>query len=1021
MTKPRLSDAAVSAPDAAGRASASPNGRSAGSGFQLVSDRPVPLLNLNLQHYRHPSGAVHFHLANEDEHRAFNLAFRTLPDDSTGLPHILEHLALCGSDRFPVRDPFFMMIRRSLNTFMNAMTGSDMTYYPFASQVEKDFFNLLSIYLDATFAPRLEALDFAQEGWRLEPKDAADADPRPADWQFKGVVYNEMKGARGNTDALVFEAMGQSLAPDTPYRFDSGGDPEVIPELVHADLVDFHARHYAAANACFVTYGRLDPIDLQARFAPYLAAQPGESASLPPLQAQLDVPQSVEVPVPLESGQDPRDVSLVRLAWLWGESSSLRESLLGELLDMLLLGHAGAPLRLALESSGLGRALAWSGFHSIGRNGMFSAGLKGVDPKDHDALPPLVLQVLEGIAGEGFAEGEVEAALHQLELGRRNISGDRFPFGLELAMRTVEAWRTGEDALGFLDMESALEELRRDALAPGFWQSMIRQRLLENPHRVFLRAQPDPDFNQAQNEAEQKRLDARVAAMDAGERERLLRAAADLAKRQAQLDDPSVLPDLELSDVPAVLRWAEPEAADAGLCRFDMGTNGILHQLVALPLGGLDAEEVMLLPLLTRAIGELGVGKLDYRQQAARLNAICGGIGAWSDLRGRPDELGRMQGWLFLEVSGLARRESEWAGLLSETLLQQRFDEQDRLRELLEQSLAGLQQRVNHSGHEMAQTAAARGFGGAAGLSHELGGLGRLAWLKAFERGARADASSIADLGQRLEALLVKIRQAPLRLALIGDAVAEPAVLTNLDRAWEGFERQSGAPDQAPAGNGSHEALDSGSGGASSSAAGAATIPAPAAFDTRPLAYTTATQVNYCALAFATVPHAHPDSAALAVAARYLSNNFLHGRLREQGGAYGGRAGFGSQSGLFGLTSYRDPRLAATFADMREGLGWMKTAEDDGRLLKEAILGVIGGMDRPASPSGEGRRRFVADLFDFGPERINDYRQRVLATTSEELRRVTADWLPADGGSAAVITSEAMIAASGLDWEREAI
>jgi Zn-dependent M16 (insulinase) family peptidase len=1007
VTIPTLSTAARSE-----AAAADPAGASTGSGFRLVSDRPVPLLGLNLQHYRHPSGAEHFHLANEDEHRAFNVAFRTLPDDSTGLPHILEHLALCGSDRYPVRDPFFMMIRRSLNTFMNAMTGSDMTYYPFASQVEKDFFNLLSIYLDATFAPRLEALDFAQEGWRLEPKDAAQRDPAPADWEFKGVVYNEMKGARGNTDALVFEAMGASLAPDTPYRFDSGGDPEVIPELVHADLVDFHARHYAAANACFVTYGRLDPLDLQSRFAPYLAARPGEPIALPPLQPRLDEAQTVDVPVPLEAGQDPRDVSLVRLAWLWGDSSSLRESLLGELLDMLLLGHAAAPLRLALESSGLGRALAWSGFHGIGRNGLFSAGLKGVDPKDYEALPPLVLGVLEEIAGDGFAEGEVEAALHQLELGRRNISGDRFPFGLELAMRTVEAWRTGEDALGFLDMESDLEALRQDALAPAFWQSLIRERLLDNPHRVFLRAQPDPNFNQAQNDAEKARLDARVAALDEKQRAGLLLATANLAARQAQIDDASVLPDLELSDVPAVLRWAEPEAAAPGLTRFDLGTNGILHQVVALPLGGLDAEEVMLLPLLTRAIGELGVGKRDYRQQAARLNALCGGIGAWSDLRGHADELGRMQGWLFLEVSGLARRESEWAGLLAETLRQQRFDEQDRLRELLEQSLAGLQQRVNHSGHEMAQTAAARGFGGAAGLSHELGGLGRLAWLKAFERGARADASSIAALGQRLEALLIKIRQAPLRLALIGDAVAEPAVLANLDRAWEGFERQTGA-----AGSDSEASAGAGVG----VGAGVAAIPAPSAFDTRPLAYTTATQVNYCALAFPTVPHAHPDSAALAVAARYLSNNFLHGRLREQGGAYGGRAGFGGKSGLFGITSYRDPRLAATFADMREGLRWMTTAEDDPRLLKEAILGVIGGMDRPASPSGEGRKRFVADLFDFGPERINDYRQRVLATRSEDLRRVTADWLPADGGSSAVITSEAMIAASGLDWEREAI
>lgn len=207
-------------------AAASP---SAAASWTLLSERPVPLLRLSLQHYRHDTGAEHFHLAADDAHCAFTVSFRTVPDDSTGLPHILEHLVLCGSERYPVRDPFFMMLRRSLNTFMNAMTGGDCTYYPFASEVAKDFDNLLSIYLDATFRPNLDPLDFAQEGFRLEPTDAVQREPGPTDWAFKGVVYNEMKGALGNSDAQLWIAHGERLFPDTPYRHESGGDPAVIP------------------------------------------------------------------------------------------------------------------------------------------------------------------------------------------------------------------------------------------------------------------------------------------------------------------------------------------------------------------------------------------------------------------------------------------------------------------------------------------------------------------------------------------------------------------------------------------------------------------------------------------------------------------------------------------------------------------------------------------------------------------------------------------------------------------------
>ncbi len=993
----------------AGRAPVPTNGTAAPAdplGWRLVSARPVPVLRLTLEHYRHATGADHYHLACDDEHRAFSVRFRTIPTDSTGLPHILEHVVLCGSQRYPVRDPFFNMLRRSLNTFMNAMTGSDGTYYPFATQVEKDFDNLLGIYLDAAFRPILDRLDFNQEGFRLEPVDDEDDDPAasgaaagadPDGWAFKGIVYNEMKGARANADSQVYQAMTHALVPATPYRFDSGGDPAEIPALRHADLVAFHRQHYAAANACFATYGKLDVAALHARFTPYLVDRPGLPIELPAPQPPLASPATLDVPVPLEAEQDPRDVTVARLAWLWHAPMDLPEMLLGDLVDHLLLGHAGAPLRRALESSGLGRALGWSGYGDIGRNGLFMAALKGMDPADYPRFEPLVMGCLAEVASAGFDPAEVQAALHQLELSRRTISGDRFPFGLELGMRVHEAWGLGLDPLGFLDMEAELARLAEVATAPGFLEGVVRARLIDNPHRALILARPDAEFNAREAAAEQARLAARVTALDGSARADLVADAAALAERQAHADDPSVLPDLDLADIPAAQHWASGTTPRAGLSVFETGTNGILHQVAALPLGGLSEDEVRLLPLLTATVGALGIGDLDYARHAARLNAVCGGISAWADLRAPRGDHHAVEGHLFFEVSGLARKGPEHAGLIRETLAGQRFDEHARLREIVERSLAGLQQRVEWAGHGLASQAAARGFGGQAGLWHGLDGLGRLAWLKQLDQRIRAGEPAVAELAADLAALWARLRGRPARIALIGDAAGDAARQAEALRAWDGWALAEGfGPDDRR-------------------------VPAPAPFDAAPVAYTTATQVNHCAMAFPTVGFEHPDAAPLAVGARYVTWNYLHPRIREQGGAYGGGASCDTQAGTFSLTSYRDPRLAATLDDMAAGVRWLAGIDDDERLLREAILDHIGTLDRPRSPAGEGRRRFVGDLVGYGPDTINDYRRRVLAVTPAAIRAAAERWLQPERAARAVVSSEALVAAAELGWETVAL
>ncbi len=941
--------------------------------FTRSSRIAVPSLALDLETWRHPCGTVHFHLACSDEHRAFTVAFRTPPADSSGLPHILEHTTLCGSQRYPVRDPFFNMLRRSLQTFMNAMTFPDLTAYPFATQVAKDWRNLLDVYLDAVFAPVLHPLDFAQEGHRLTPTGDT--------WERQGVVFNEMKGAMDSTDAQLEAVAAAALFPATIYAHNSGGEPSVIPQLTHADLVAFHRRCYRPANAVFITYGNGDPVELHRALEPYLR-DPGSALPSPAVQAPLTAPQERDVAVPWAAGQDELDVSTTAVTWAWGDVSSIDEVLTAELLDRLLLGHAGAPLRHALESSALGRSVGSSGYGASYRNGQFTIELDGIPADDYAKLPELADNVLRGVVNDGFPAAEVAAALHQVELARREIHGDHYPYGLELCFRVLTPWNLGVDPMPFLDQGPAIIRLQERAAQPGWLAGEIQRRFLDHPHRLWVRAVPDQSWHERRQQDETAQTVAAVAKLDAAGIERLRAEAAALATRQTTKDDPSILPDLELSDVPRERRWVSGTPR-GGTTVFKAGTNGLLHLVAAMPLPVLTPRELDLLPLATHCLSSLGVGDRGYAQWAAHLNAVCGGIGVWSDFSTDIDDVSRTRAWLFAEVKGLAARQSEFLPLLHDAFAHLRSDEHERLTELVDQALSSLQDRVTRAGSQLAGRAAVRGFGGAAGISHRISGLGRLAWLK--ETSDVVEQLGAGGLASEIAAVVRKLGQADPQLALIGDAAERDEVIAAARTSWP---------------ISTHAPLPG--------------FVAPAAVVVPPTAFTTATAVNYCALAFPVVPLGHADAAALSVAGRVLTHQVLHPKLREQGGAYGGGASYQGGSATFTLTSYRDPRLEATYVDMRDSLRWLRTCPDDPRLMKEAILGVLASLDAPGSPAGECRARFSGDLKGVVPARLDAYRAAILRVTGAEVRAAAERHLHPDGGVQAVICGTE--AAIRLGW-----
>ena len=946
--------------------------------FQHLRSTRVDSLNLTVEEYRHgPTGARHVHLAAADTNNAFLVAFLTVPQDSTGVAHILEHTALCGSRRFPVRDPFFMMTRRSLNTFMNAFTGADWTAYPFATQNAKDFDNLLQVYLDAAFFPRLAELDFTQEGHRVE--FAVPQDPS-SPLLLKGVVYNEMKGAMSAPTTQLWHALQERLFPTTTYHWNSGGDPERIPDLTWEGLRAFHATHYHPSNAVFMTYGDMPALAHQRRFeALALAGFEARPVRFSvPDERRLQSPIRVETAYAVDPSEPTRDRTHIVLGWLLDRVTDVRSILHAHLLSGVLLDNSASPLRHALETTDLGRSPSEiCGLDDSTREASFACGLEGSSPERAEAVEELVLGVLRRVADEGVPAEHVESVLHQLELSQREIRGGHVPYGLRLMVNVLGPTLHGGDPADLLHIDPALEELRAATRDPAFIRDLVRTRLLENPHRVRVVMRPDPELSARRERQEAERLAAMRAGLDESGARRVVERAAALLERQRAQDDPDLLPRVGLADVPADLPIPTGQGAPvAGLPAhwYVRGTNGLVYVQVVADLPDLSPEDTDRLPLLCDWVTEVGCGGRDYRATQAWQAAVTGGISADASVRASVSATDRARGLFVLSGKALARNADGLAEVLRETFQRARFDEREWLRELVAQSRAEREQAVVGHGHVLAISAASAGASPVGRLVHRWDGLLGLQRLKALDDALDRE-EALVELGESLARLRDRLIEVPFRLLVVSEASRQDALREALEGRWGDLPRPAGA---------SGFALES--------------APSPVREG-----WAVPSQVSFCARAYPTVPADHPDAPVLAVLGHFLTNGFLHRKVREEGGAYGVGSGWDSDTGTFRFFSYRDPRLAETLEDFDAALDWLAGGAHEARQVEEAVLGVVGAIDRPESPAGEAVKAYFGELHGRSPEQRRRFRSRVLAVTLDDLQRVGAAWLDPARASTAVV------------------
>ncbi|MFV5516950.1 insulinase family protein [Acinetobacter gerneri] len=943
--------------------------------FQLVRQHHVEALDILVSEFKHKvTGAIHYHLATEHDENVFLVAFRTQPMDSKGEAHILEHTALCGSEKFPVRDPFFLMIRRSLNTFMNAFTAADWTAYPFATQNKKDFQNLLSVYLDAAFAANLNPLDFAQEGIRIELEN-----DQPV---YKGVVFNEMKGAMSSPSDQLYHQLAYHLFPETTYHYNSGGDPKDIPDLTYEELVSFYKSHYHPSNAVFMTFGNEPAYNLQEQFEKLALSkfQKGETI-YSKAEKRLTAPKEVTETYAVDS-EDLKDKTYHILSWLLPESSNIKLRLGMRLVEGILLENSASPLRHYLETCGYAQSTGpIMGVDDSNFEMTFYCGVQGSNPEHSETFKNGVLNILKDVASKPVDTEIVDAILHQIELHQREINGDGTPYGLTLILNGLGSAIHHSDPIHVWDVDSAIDQVKEELKDPMWLSNLIQTYLLDNPHRVQMTLVPDATKSAQETADEQARLAKIGESLTESDKTEIKAQTQALKVRQETEDDLDILPKVGLEDIPAEmaivqgqLREIISNGVDTPLNLYHAGTNGIYYQQVVIKI----PDAIVKSPyfnLLSILMGEVGAGEYSYLQLQQLQTAVSGGLGMGASLRSKVDDKNQISSWLTLTTKSLTHN-FEAIRLLKLAFEQLRFDEKDRIIELLQQRKTRWASRLSGAGHSYAMQVSSRNMSALANRDYHNTGLGALNWLGSLIAKIENDDALYAEFIQELQAIHRALLLAPKQFLLVCEEHQSERLIEEVQTVWD-----------------------------------------KVTVDTSPLYLTEVAQENsdkdqawliqanvqFCASSYPAVEVAHPDAAPLMVLAGYLRNGFLHSAIREKGGAYGGGATYDGNACAFRFYSYRDPRLAETFNDFEASIAWLLNTEQKPYQLEESILGLISGMDKPGSPAGEAITACYALLHDRTPAFRKLLRERILNVTLDDLKRVAKTYLIDQQASKAVV------------------
>lgn len=924
--------------------------------FELRQSRAVPGIQATFEEYEHETGLRHAHVRRQDNERGFMLVFPTPPGNDRGIPHILEHLALAGSERYPIRNPFFSMLRRSTASFINAMTGETFTMYPFATTNENDYWNLMAVYSDATFFPNLDRLDFMQEGWR----DTIDESGKLS---VAGVVYNEMLGALNARDARLEIEVDRLWSAGQPNAFVSGGEPLAIPSLSHEELKQFHAEHYHPSRAVLLTYGNFDAIEAQARIQEMVLSR-REWEKFPPIvpvPRQAPATKLAVVSVPQEGEGNEHS-----LTFLWQlENANPVDRLMISAMNNLVLGQGG-PLGTLLESSDFCRP-GQVVFGNEDDHAVLRIELHGLAPEDIQRGHDLVKQAIGLAIAEDHSPQQVEATLRDFEFNERNPGGKMFgmPFGiakLYIAGRNIVA---GRDGISAFDNSATLDQLHEQLRIPGAVSRWLSANI-DRPADLCIHGEPDPDF--ATRYAEHLAAVAR-SHEDALTPERRAQIIADgkaLVDRQAIPSDLSCLPGLVVEDLSLAPRELLPLEFVAGNANTpaELGvkvpSNGQVYLGVSLDISGVPVEDFKWVDLMVDLAPSLGSGQMDWAE-ATRWREMAA-VGASSAVHtvNTARSAGNFGLEAVFEAVGLQRDIPAMCQVMKTLIYDARLDEHDRIRQVLNNSLDQSNQELSQKGNEWTVMEMSKPLSPLHSFRAEVAGRQSHVWLTEV-CATLEDPSRAHEVFQALERAKQYLGSAPLVVrAACEDPSVPIAVMKNVFAGHAGWEAPQGS-----------QAMHY-------------EVAQP-----RDIALAGKTSVQYMHQAWKVPPLVEPDTGYLAVLSQVLSMDYLHSAVRERGGAYGSAAKYDHNTS-FSMMSYRDPRLTGTLSDFTIATQWVQSDAVNQDMVNSAIIAVCRSLDAPTSLASAAQESW--SMLRSGvtyDDRIR-FRGEVLGATVEKVREAAS-------------------------------
>jgi hypothetical protein len=973
-------------------------------GFIVRKTTPVPALRgtaIELEHEQ--SGARILHLHTEDTENLFSISIPTPPPDDTGVPHILEHSVLAGSLKFPVREPFFEMLKSSMATFINAMTGPDCTYYPVSSNVEKDLFNLAEVYFDAVFHPLLTEGTFMREGHHLAPANPAEPAGKLT---VSGIVYNEMKGVFSSPESLLFYTWLPKLLPDTAYARNYAGHPEAIPNLTYEQFKQFYASHYHPSNAFFYFYGNIPTASYLAFLAPRLAGITRHPADpIAARQPRWKTPVRFTDTYPAAQDEPLDDKTFLSLTWLTGNALDPEQAVLRHVLTTVLFGNEAAPLKKALVDSQLGQDILDCGDMELGPETIFSVGIKGSNPDKAGAFEQLVLSSLKTIASEGLPHELIEAAFQQTAYHYLEIM-PMFP--LHTMNHVLSAWVHGADPLSFLDMSRHLDACHQRYKAdPQVFSRLITQSLVENTHRLTTILAPD--------KAWQARTDAAFTSRMEAERSRRTEAEClDIAQKSAAIDADAgtanspekiaLLPQLKVHDLPAkprniptTLERLQPAlpspilrdgagtrnsqlaTRNSGIpvLRNDLFTNGVNYLRFSLDLAGLPEELWPFLPHYCEAITKLGAAGMNYEAMARRVSASTGGFACSPSFQSHASIAGKPVLTMRFACKALDAQIDKAMQVIHDLIFAVDPRDPSRLRDVLMQARAGYRSDVMENGHSYAQSHASRHLTPNGLLDEQCNGIPQAALAARLCDHFDTESEPLMERIERIRSFMLS----PDRLA-ISFTGSDHAYHTMTSAFTNWLPTMKGTP--LP----------------SSPLPSHVSRLTPHTSPREGLALPV--QVAHCAQGMLAPKLDDPRAAALVIATHLARFEYFLPEIRLKGNAYGGGISYNPVAGVLFMTSFRDPHITRTLDVFSKTPEFVKKAVWSQADIDRAIIGTAKGDEKPLRPGEATGEALSRHLQGVTPELREAFYAARLAVNPTMARAALLDTLEAGLNASAI-------------------